>query len=89
MVENDHLRDFQINTDKLVMANQPDIVVVYKQRKMAVVLEVAIISDSNIRKKEHEEDGSNSGTRNCPNRSTRGSYAQIGRVAPSDARNNI
>ncbi|TWW57282.1 hypothetical protein D4764_07G0000010 [Takifugu flavidus] len=41
------LWDFQIQTDKLVVANQPDIVV--------VVIDVAIPSDSNIRKKEHEK----------------------------------
>ena len=49
------LWDFQIQTDKLVMANQPDIVLINKQQKKAVVIDVAIPSDSNIRKKEHEK----------------------------------
>ncbi len=37
------------------MANQPDIVLIDKQQKKAVVIDVAIPSDSNIRKKEHEK----------------------------------
>uniref|UniRef100_A0A3B5PPD0 Reverse transcriptase domain-containing protein n=1 Tax=Xiphophorus maculatus TaxID=8083 RepID=A0A3B5PPD0_XIPMA len=49
------LWDFQIQTDKMVMANQPDIVVVDKQQRKAVVIDVAIPSDCNIRKKEHEK----------------------------------
>lgn len=49
------LWDFQIQTDKMVMANQPNIVVVDKQQKTAVVVDVAIPSDSNIKKKEHEK----------------------------------
>ncbi|TWW73485.1 hypothetical protein D4764_15G0008790 [Takifugu flavidus] len=49
------LWDFQIQTDKMVVANQPDIVVVDKHRKTVVVIDVAIPSDSNIRKKEHEK----------------------------------
>ena len=58
MVENHQAKilwDFKIQTDKLVMANQPDIVVVDKHRKRAAVIDVAIPSDSNIRKKEHEK----------------------------------
>ena len=58
VVENDQAKilwDFQIQTDKLVMANQPDIVLIDKQQKKAVVIDVAIPSDSNIRKKEHEK----------------------------------
>ncbi len=58
VVENDRARillDFQIQTDKMVIANQPDIVVVDKQQKKAAVINVAIPSDSNIRKKEHEK----------------------------------
>ncbi|TWW57464.1 hypothetical protein D4764_07G0001830 [Takifugu flavidus] len=39
----------------MVVANQPDIVVVDKHRKTVVVIDVAISSDSNIRKKEHEK----------------------------------
>lgn len=38
----------------LMMANQLGSVVVNNQRKMAVVLDVAIQSASNIKKKEHE-----------------------------------
>ncbi|KAI3355858.1 hypothetical protein L3Q82_004410 [Scortum barcoo] len=48
VVENDrakNLWDFQIQTDKQVMVNQPDIVVVDKEQ-----IDVAIPSDSNIRK---------------------------------------
>ncbi|TWW74438.1 hypothetical protein D4764_14G0004410 [Takifugu flavidus] len=41
------LWDFQIQTDKIV--------VVDKHRKTVVVIDVAIASDSNIRKKEHEK----------------------------------
>ncbi|KAI3354121.1 hypothetical protein L3Q82_018670 [Scortum barcoo] len=55
VVENDHAKilwDFQIN--KQVLANQPGIVVWDKEHKRAVVIEVAIPSDSNIRKKEHK-----------------------------------
>uniref|UniRef100_A0A087YQ23 Uncharacterized protein n=1 Tax=Poecilia formosa TaxID=48698 RepID=A0A087YQ23_POEFO len=58
VVENDRAKilwDFQIQTDKMVMANQPDIVVVDKQQRKAVVVDVAIPSDYNIRKKEHEK----------------------------------
>ncbi|KAL4006508.1 quercetin 2,3-dioxygenase [Sarotherodon galilaeus] len=39
----------------MVVANQPDTVVLDKQRKTAIVVDVAIPSDSNIRKKEHEK----------------------------------
>uniref|UniRef100_A0A3P9CTW7 C2H2-type domain-containing protein n=1 Tax=Maylandia zebra TaxID=106582 RepID=A0A3P9CTW7_9CICH len=58
VVENDRAKilwDFQIQTDKMVVANQPDIVVVDKQKKTAVVIDVAVPNDSNIRKKEHEK----------------------------------
>ncbi|TWW77705.1 hypothetical protein D4764_12G0010950 [Takifugu flavidus] len=57
-VENEQAKilwDFQTQTDKMVVANQPDIVVVDKHRKTVVVIDVAIPSDSNIRKKEHEK----------------------------------
>ena len=49
------LRDFQIQTDKLLIANQPDTVVVDKHQRTAVVVDVAILRDGNIRKKEHEK----------------------------------
>lgn len=51
--------------DKIVMSYQPDILVIDKQRKTAVVTNVAISNDSNNRKKEHHqedlEDEGNSG----------------------------
>lgn len=43
--------DFQTQTDKLVMANQPDIVAADKQKKEAVVIDTAVPSDDNIRKR--------------------------------------
>ncbi|TWW73493.1 hypothetical protein D4764_15G0008870 [Takifugu flavidus] len=47
------LWDFQIQTDKMVVANQPDVVVVDKHQKTLVV--IAIPSNSNIKKKQHEK----------------------------------
>ena len=58
VIQNDRAKilwDFQFQTDKLVMANQPDIVVVDKEQKTVTVVDVAIPSDSNIRKKEHQK----------------------------------
>ncbi|KAK7925836.1 hypothetical protein WMY93_008146 [Mugilogobius chulae] len=58
VVENDRAKilwDFQIQTDRMVMANQPDIVVVDKEQRRAVVVDVASPSDGNIRRKEHEK----------------------------------
>ena len=58
VVENNRAKvlwDFSIQTDKQLLANQPDIVVVDKERKRAVVIDVAIPADANIRKKEHEK----------------------------------
>ena len=37
------------------MSNQPDIMLIDKQQKKAVVIDVAIPSDNHIRKKEHEK----------------------------------
>jgi len=54
-VENDRadsLWDFMIQTNKLVMATQPVNVVVYKLQRKAVVIDVAVPSDSNIKKKQ-------------------------------------
>ena len=51
MVEIDRpklLRDFQIQTEKLVIANQPDITVVDKLERKAVVIDAVIPSDINI-----------------------------------------
>ena len=45
------LWDFQIQTDKMVVANQLDFVVVDKRDKKAVVVDVAIPRDSDIRKR--------------------------------------
>lgn len=58
MVENEQAKilwDFQIRTYKMVVTDQPDIVVVVIQQKKAVVKDVEILSDSNIRKKEQEK----------------------------------
>lgn len=58
MVENDQTKilwEFQIQVDKLVMGNQPDIVVMDKQRKMTAVTDVEMPSESKIRKKEHKK----------------------------------
>ena len=49
------LRDFQIQTDRKMLANQPDIVVIDKQQEEAVVTDVAVPSDSNTKKKEYEK----------------------------------
>ncbi len=56
VVENDRakiLQDFQILTDKLAMAHLPDIVFIDKKQKRAMVIDLMIPGDSNIRKKEH------------------------------------
>ena len=55
------LWDFQIQTGKLVMANQSDTVVVDKLQKKAVVIDVAVPSDSNIKKKEDKKLENNQG----------------------------
>ena len=57
VIANDQVRilwDFQIQTNKMVVANQLDILIVIKQEKKAIVVDDAIPSDSNIRTKEHE-----------------------------------
>ena len=57
MIENERVNilwNFQVQIDKLVMANQPDIVVVDKRQRAAEV-DVAIPGNSSIRKKEHEK----------------------------------
>ena len=58
VVENNRAKilwDFPIQTDKHVIANRPDIVIVDKEKKTATVIDVAVPSDCNIRKKEHEK----------------------------------
>ena len=49
------LLDFQIQTDKLLMANQQDIVVADKLQKKTVAIDVRDPSDSNFKNKEHEK----------------------------------
>ncbi|XP_078017068.1 uncharacterized protein LOC144458442 [Epinephelus lanceolatus] len=49
------LWDFSFQTDKQLLANLPDIVVVDKYQERAVVVDVAIPANSNISKKEHEK----------------------------------
>lgn len=77
--------------------NQPDIVVVDKQEKNAVVVDVAILSDGNIRKKKHErllraergavEDVGSKGISGAScDGSTWGYNPQTGKVAPADSR---
>ena len=55
--------DFHIQTDKMLRANQRHSVVVYKQHKKELVIDVAIRSDSNIKKKEHEKLAKHQGLR--------------------------
>ena len=58
MIENHQAKllwDFKIHYNKVVVANQPDIVGVGKQEKMAVVTDIKIPSYSNIVKKEHKK----------------------------------
>ena len=58
VTENERIKilwDIRIQTDKLVMAIQPDIVVVKKHQRMVVVMDVVIPSKDNIKKKEHEK----------------------------------
>ena len=45
----------QIQTDRKVLVNQPDIVVIDKEKKEAVVIDIAVPSNSNIKKKEYEK----------------------------------
>lgn len=39
----------------MVTANQPDIIVVDKQRKQALVIDVTILNDINICEKDHKK----------------------------------
>lgn len=55
MIKNDQakiLPDVHIQTDQMVVTSQPDVLVVDKQEKRPVVVDVAIPNDSNLRKKE-------------------------------------
>lgn len=49
------LWDFKFHIEKQLLANQQDIVVVDKEQKTVVVMDVAIPADGNIRKKEQEK----------------------------------
>jgi len=49
------LWDFHIQTNKHVITNQLDILMGNKLQRRAVVMNVAIPSDSNIQKKEHKK----------------------------------
>jgi hypothetical protein len=58
VVENEKAKilwDFHIQTDKQVMANQPDIVIVDKEKKVATIIDIAVPMDINIKAKEHEK----------------------------------
>ena len=58
VVENDRTKilwDFQIQTNKQLMTNQLDNVVVDKLQNKAIVTDVAIPSDSNIENKKHKK----------------------------------
>lgn len=60
MVEKEEAKilwDFQIDTDKQVMENQPDSVVVDKHQKRAVVIDVACSSDYKHQEKGTQETG--------------------------------
>ena len=57
----DHVYHFQIQTDTLVTANQPDMDVVDKRQEKAAVIDVGIPSDSNISKTEHKKLETNQG----------------------------
>ena len=56
--ENDRAKilwDFYIRTDKHVLANKPDIVVIDKAQKTASIIDIAVPNDSNIASKEKEK----------------------------------
>ena len=56
MIENNRAKilwDFQIETDKMVVADQSDIMVVDKLHKKEVAVDIAIPRDSSSRKKEY------------------------------------
>ena len=58
VVENERAKilwDFYIQTDKHVMANQPDIVIVDKVKKQATIVDIAVPNDVNIKSKEQEK----------------------------------
>ena len=49
------LWDFNIQTDKVIQARRPDIVVIDKETKTAVIIDVAVPSDRNVTAKEEEK----------------------------------
>lgn len=46
---------FSIQTDKQMLANQPDVVVEDKEQQGVVAIDVALPANANIRKMEHEK----------------------------------
>ena len=58
MIENDPAKilwDFYIQTDKQVIANKPDIVVVDKNTKYTTIIDIAVRNDKSIKDKELEK----------------------------------
>ena len=58
VTENDRAKilwDFHIQTDKKVVANQPDIVLVDKGKNSAIIIDIAVPNDFNIKDKELEK----------------------------------
>ena len=58
VVENDQAKiiwDFQIQTDTMVGANQPDIVLINKPERKALIIDIAVPADTNLRDKELEK----------------------------------
>ena len=49
------LWDFDIRTDRHITARRPDIVVIDKSKKTALVIDIAVPDDRNISTKEHEK----------------------------------
>jgi hypothetical protein len=58
VVENQHAKilwDFHIQTDRMVQHNQPDIVLIDKDAKTGLIIDIAVPMDGNIRDKELEK----------------------------------
>ena len=58
VVENPHAKilwDFYIQTDKMVQHNKPDTVIIDKVKKTAIIIDVAVPRDENIKDKEQEK----------------------------------
>ena len=105
VIENEQVKirwDFQIQTDRLITHHQFDWVVVDKRQRTAVVVDVAIPSEDNVRKKEHEKLKKYQGLKEelenveCEGSSgascdggTGSCDTQAGLVAPADTKNNV